>query len=128
MERSARLSGRGAGSGKGFRAKDSEAAVAVLVGDAVLEAAIEHGEQRGAFRAAGGAEGGFAFVEQQGGRLAINVPGEHGRGKAAGEPGFVTQEAEQFQADGLAGLLLGGVDIEAGRGEEGGETMGMDDP
>jgi hypothetical protein len=54
--------------------------------------------------------------------------GKHGRGEAAGEPGFITQEAEQFQADGLAGLFLGGMDIETGRGEEGGVAMGMDDP
>ena len=60
--------------------------------------------------------------------VAVKAIGDDGGREAGGERGFVAQQAKQLQAKALAGVLLGGADIEIGREVRGREAVGMDDP
>jgi hypothetical protein len=74
-----------------------------------------------------GADGGLAFVEQEGGGV-IKALGEGGESEAGGKGGTITQEAEQLQAERLAGLLVGGLygEIRSDAGRR--PTVGVDAP
>jgi hypothetical protein len=44
------------------------------------------------------------------------------------EPGLAGDQAEEFEAKGLAGLFFTGVDVEAGRDGSGGKAVGVQGP
>ncbi|HLJ27652.1 MAG TPA: hypothetical protein VKY85_13150 [Candidatus Angelobacter sp.] len=95
-----------------------------------MKAASEEAAQSGALAAGASADGSVAFVEQESGdRLGRHGQGQIGGLEAAGsEGGAFTEEGEQLQAKGLAGLLVGRADGEV-RGDLGrGETVGVEDP
>src|SRR5215472_8039179 len=77
-----------------------------------------------------GAEGGLAFVEQEGGAVlgVVDAAAQVVGGEAGGKGGMGAEEAEELQAAGLAGLDFGGVEGEVGSEVEGGEAVGMEDP
>jgi hypothetical protein len=52
----------------------------------------------------------------------------HGGGHSGMEPGLAGDQAEEFEAEGLAGLFFTGVDVEVGRGRSGGKAVGVKGP
>jgi hypothetical protein len=81
---------------------------------------------------AGGAEGGVAVIEEQSAGEFMVWIGElleqEGGSGGGVHPGIVAEQAEQFEAQGLAGLFLAGVDIEGGGKGGGRKGMGVEGP
>jgi len=124
-------SGQGAGTGKGFRAVD------VLVFPGMADAAngvLAVAGATGAEKAddglgLSGTKGGLPVIEQQGRAALGDAFHEAGGGQAAARhPGIAGEIAEHLQADGLAGLLFRGVDVEVGSAGKSLKAVGMDDP
>ena len=119
-----------ADAGEGLGREEGAFTLAVSVAEAALEAAFEDGAEDGILAATAGADGGMTLVEEEGGTLlgVVDAAAEVVGGDAGGEGGIGTEEAEQLQAAGLAGLFFGGVDGEVGSEVEGGEAVGVEDP
>ena len=119
-----------ADAGEGFGGKEVAFTFAVGVAKTALEAAFEDGAEHGILAAAAGADGRVALVEEEGGALlgVVDAAAQVVGGDTGGECGIGTEEAEELQTAGLAGLSLGGVDGEVGSVVEGGEAVGVEGP
>ena len=122
--------GQRADAGEGLGGEEDAFTLAVGVAETALEAAGEDGAQDRVLGATARAEGGVALVEQEGGALlrVVDAAAEVVSGEAGGESGIGTEEAEQLQAAGLAGLDFVGVDGEVRSDVQGREAVGMEDP
>src|SRR5579872_3052793 len=86
------------------------------------------GAQSWGLTAGAGADGALTFVEQESGdRLQFHAEGEVGD-EAGGEGRIFTEQVEQLQAEGLAGLLVGRLDGEVGSNLGGVEAVGVEYP
>jgi len=74
------------------------------------------------------AEDGLAFVEQDSGVGGHDRPGQSAGVDAGCVPGVVADHVEQFQAEGLSGLLFPRTNIEIRRGAKGDIAVSMDGP
>src|SRR5436305_14795215 len=77
-------------------------------------------------------EGGIAVVEQKSadeGFIAVGELMEQERGSGGGvHPAMVAEQAQELEAEGLAGMLLPGADVEGGREGSGGNDVGVHGP
>ena len=58
----------------------------------------------------------------------LQLTKQDGRGKSAGEPGPHAEQAQQFDAKGLAGFSLAGADMQIGRNSGVQETVRVKNP
>jgi hypothetical protein len=77
-------------------------------------------------------EGGIAVVQQEStgeGFVAVGELMEQERGSGGGvHPGMVTEQAQELEAESLAGMFLAGADVERGRERGGGDDVGVHGP
>jgi hypothetical protein len=122
--------GEGTGASEGLGAEGVALLEDVVIADAEMEAARKQSAQNGGLGAGESADGGLAFVEEEGGDgLILHGEGEMGSAKAAGsEGGIFAEKVKQLQAESLAGLLAQGLDGEEGSDLGGVEAVGVKDP
>src|SRR5207302_8318110 len=86
--------------------------------------------QDGILAAVAGAEGGMAFVEEEGGALlgVMDAAAEAAGGEVGGKRGIGTKQAQELQTESFAGLLQGRLDREIGSDLDGRKAMSMENP
>jgi hypothetical protein len=72
----------------------------------------------------------MAVVEEQAAAkiVGLQLVEHNGGGHSGMKPGLARDQAEEFEAKGLAGLFFTGVDVEVGRGGSGGKAVGVQGP
>src|SRR5207249_1336468 len=123
-------SGQGGGTGKGFRAVDVLVFAPAGAANGVLAVpgatGVEEADDGLSLR---GTKSSLPVIEQQSGAVLGNALHDAGGGQAATRhPDVVGEIAEHLQADGLAGLLFWGIDVEIGGVGKSLKAVGMDDP
>src|SRR5205823_10881065 len=90
----------------------------------------EDSAQNGMLAAVEGAEGGMAFVEEEGGALlgAMDAAAQSTGGEVGGERGMGTKQAQELQTESFAGLLQSRLDGEIGSDLGGRKAMSMENP
>ena len=119
-----------ANAGEGLGRKNDPLAFAISVAETAMEATGEDGAQNGILAAVARADGGVAFVEEEGGALLgiMDAAAQVVGGEIGGERGIGTEQAQQLQTKSFAGLLDGRLDGEIGSDLSGREAMSMENP
>src|SRR5215470_2337963 len=119
-----------ANAGEGLGRKNDALTFAIGVAETAMEATGEDGAQDGILAAVARADGGVAFVEQEGGALlgVMDAAAQVVGGEAGGERGIGTKQAQQLQTESFAGLLHGRLDGEIGSDLSGRKAMSMENP
>src|SRR5437763_12495388 len=94
-----------ANAGEGFRRKNGALALAIGVAETAMEATGEDSAQDGILAAVAGAEGGVAFVEEEGGALlgVMDAAAESTGSEVGSKRGIGTQQAQESQTESFAG-------------------------
>ena len=119
-----------ANAGEGFGRKNDALAFAIGVSETAMEATGEDSAQDRILAAVARAEGGVAFVEEEGGALlrVMDAAAQSTGGEVGGKRGIGTQQAQELQTESFAGLLQGRLDGEIGSDLGGRKAMSMENP
>ena len=119
-----------ANAGEGLGRKNDALAFAIGVAETAMEATGEDSAQDRILAAVAGAEGGVAFVEEEGGALLgiMDAAAEAAGGEVGGKRGIGTKQAQELQTESFAGLLQGRLDGEIGSDLGGRKAMSMENP
>src|SRR5205807_8998372 len=123
-----KLFGKLSSASKGFGTEGIALVGAVGVAGAAFVTGGQDGAESGVLAARAGAEGGLAFIEQEGGDIVVETLSQRGGGEANGQGRAIRQEAEQLQTQRLAGLLPGRLDGKIGRDAYCLKAMGVEAP
>src|SRR2546421_9497042 len=98
-----------ANTGEGFGRKNDALTFAIGVAETAMEATGEDSAQDRILAAVAGADGGMAFVEEEGGALlrVMDAAAQSTGGEVGGERGIGTKQAQESQTESFAGLLQG---------------------
>src|SRR5256714_10724384 len=119
-----------ANAGEGLGRKNDAFAFAIGVAETAMEATGEDRAQDGILAAVAGADGGVAFVEEEGGALlgVMDAAAQSTGGEVGGERGIGTKQTQELQTESFAGLLHDRLDGEIGSDLGGRKAMSMENP
>src|SRR5215467_9598787 len=119
-----------ADAGEGLGRKNDSLAFAISVAKTAMEATGEDSAQDGILAAVAGADGGVAFIEEEGGALlgVMDAAAQVVGGEVGSERGIGTKQAQELQTESFAGLFHRRLHREIRSNLGNRKAMSMEDP